>query len=409
MTMEVIDYRTGEYLGDIVPDRYDRATLKEKYCPDAVRINRFRMLNAVRDICPTHRTANCLRFPRSEGGYTSDGLPRMADVEVWRGSDSGKCHYKNLTVCGRVWTCPVCTAKINEGRRDELKRICKAHERAGGTILMITKTFSHTRFDDLSEMISGLSKANDRFWRCADIKRLRESLGLVGYVRSAELTWGDKSGWHPHYHELWFIRGKHDLEAVKKLVFTKWRHFIEKVGLGSPNEDYGVDVRGASDAWDYVVKFGSESEWDHTDELTKHHVKKAKPGRFTPFSLLRVYLGDHSEFAGAPSVAMAKKLFQEYAKVMHGKRQLQYSIGLKSEYEIEDLDDQEMAEKVREESAHLASIDNASWSKILWSDKRENSRALVLSFAQKDLDVMWSYINGLPDPPATYFKKEFYK
>jgi|AYRF01.1.fsa_nt_gi hypothetical protein len=398
--MEAIDYGTGEYFGEVKSGRNLNAELHMDFCPDTARLDRFRLLNTVRTVCPEHRTANCLRFQKQVGGYSSDGIPLTLDVEVWQSLEHQKCHYKNLTVCGRVWTCPVCTAKINEGRRKELKAVCQAHQKAGGTVLMITKTFSHTRFDSLSEMLSGLSKANDRFWRCADIKKLRKSLNLVGYIRAVELTYGQANGWHPHYHELWLVGPNNDLPEIKKTVFRKWRDFTEKVGLGSPNEEYGVHVRGAADAWAYMTKFGDEG-WDYSHEMTKHHVKKAKNNRFTPFSLLRVFNGDLN-VEGMPAKEHAKKLFQEYAKVMHRKRQLQYSRGLKDLYEIEEIEDEELVEKAEEDSIRLATIDDTNWKKILWSDAREQSRALVLSFAQKDLVLMWDYINALPAPPKNY-------
>lgn len=87
---------------------------------------------------------------------------------------------------------------------------------------------------------------------------------------------------------------------------------------------------------------------------------------------------------------------------MHRKRQLQYSRGLKDLYEIEEIEDEELVEKAEEDSIRLATIDDTNWKKILWSDAREQSRALVLSFAQKDLVLMWDYINALPAPPKNY-------
>ena len=58
--------------------------------------------------------------------------------------------------------------------------------------------------------------------------------------------------------------------------------------------------------------------WDYSHEMTKHHVKKAKAGRYTPFSLLKAFRGDYEDL----NPHQAKKLFIEYAEAIHGKRQL---------------------------------------------------------------------------------------
>lgn len=398
--MECINHQTGEVF-DVASDQYDRMVIDKKYDSNESKIKRFILLNQVRDIYPSHRTASCLRYARREGGFKTDGTPITRDIQIWKSLESGRAHYKNLTVCGRVWTCPVCTAKINEGRRIELKHICEAHQSHSGTILMVTKTFSHNRFDDLSEMLSGLSKANDRFWRCADIRRLRESLGLVGYIRTTEVTWGHANGWHPHYHELWLIKENCDLHEIKKTIFRKWRDFIEKSGLGSPNEDYGIHVRGADDAWGYITKFGTEDQWDYSHEMTRHHVKKSKSGSFTPFTLLAA--SNPKLNSSDIDSDYAKKLFIEYADAIHGKRQLQYSKGLKSLYDIQEIDDQELAETMDQSAMLLATLDTDSWLKILWSDKKKTARATALVLAEQSLDALHKYIEGLPDPPVNYF------
>ena len=73
----------------------------------ARRVERYALQAVARDILPKSRTALCLRT-RIKGG---DG------VGVWKCDHSGTAHYSGLIVCGSVWTCPVCGAKISEKRR----------------------------------------------------------------------------------------------------------------------------------------------------------------------------------------------------------------------------------------------------------------------------------------------------
>jgi hypothetical protein len=42
-------------------------------------------------------------------------------------------HFAGLMVCGSVWACPECSAKIRAVRSEEIGRAAEAHLRAGGT------------------------------------------------------------------------------------------------------------------------------------------------------------------------------------------------------------------------------------------------------------------------------------
>ena len=56
---------------------------------------------------PAERVCYCLRRP----------VPDATEVEVWRDPRHEAAHYKRLFVCGSVWMCAVCAARISEVRR----------------------------------------------------------------------------------------------------------------------------------------------------------------------------------------------------------------------------------------------------------------------------------------------------
>ena len=110
----------------------------------ARRVERYALQAVARDILPKSRTALCLRT-RIKGGE---------GVGVWKCECSGTAHYSGLIVCGSVWTCPVCGAKISEKRRGELNAAIEQHKSRGGDVLLLTLTTPHARGDDLAALVA---------------------------------------------------------------------------------------------------------------------------------------------------------------------------------------------------------------------------------------------------------------
>lgn len=94
------------------------------------RVERYALQAVARDILPKSRTALCLRTRIKGGG----------GVGVWKCEHAGTAHYSGLIVCGSVWTCPVCAAKISEKRRGELNAAIGQHQQSGGDVLLLTLT-----------------------------------------------------------------------------------------------------------------------------------------------------------------------------------------------------------------------------------------------------------------------------
>ena len=115
-----------------------------------------------------------------------------------------KARYANLRVCGSVWTCPVCAAKISEHRKKEIETAAAVHTEAGGFMYMVTYTFSHSRNDNLATLLGdgkqkfGLSGALQRLRDSRGYKKLLEQIDHIGLVRNLEVTHGEANGWHPH-------------------------------------------------------------------------------------------------------------------------------------------------------------------------------------------------------------------
>jgi len=329
------------------------------------------------------RICSCLRM----------NVPGTTETLVKRSEEFKRCHYGNLVVCGSVWKCPVCNSKISEKRGSEVRPVIESHIAAGGKVAFLTFTIPHARQDILSLMLKQLQSAFNRTWISKSAKRLKKEIQMSGYIRSKEVTYGYANGWHPHLHQLvlYWSENREDeiLELIKDELYPVWKNRCEKVGLGSPSYEHGLDVRGGHSAAEYLVKFGKEQKWGLDKELTKGNSKKSNDdNRYTPFDFLREYIQTESKDM--------TRLFLEYADAFHGSQFVTWSKGLKQKYGIDDSvqKDEEIANSVDELAKLIGRINLNDWKKILFHKKQAD----VLIFAEKSWEITQEYINSLSRP-----------
>lgn len=289
-----------------------------------------------------------------------------------------KAHFGGLMVCGSVWTCPPCAAKISERRKNEIQSATDLFKSAGGHLYMITLTFSHTRQDDLDVLMSRLSDARMRLRRMRAYGVLKRELGYVGDIRTLEVTFGDKNGFHPHEHSLWLTAYQftaRKLESFKNRLFVLWERACLAAGLAAPNRKRGVDVRHAMSAAEYLAKFGRESTWGVASELSKQHIKSGRASSMTPFDLLRSYQAGNTEHGNR---------FIVYANAFFGKRQIIWSRGLKSLFGVADVSDEDLAKEETADAALLYKIEGWEWRVILRQPWDVRSTLLDLAEASSE-------------------------
>ena len=327
----------------------------------ARRVERFALQSVARDILPKSRTAFCLRS-RIKGGE---------GVGVWRSTQHQTAHYSGLIVCGSVWTCPVCAAKISERRRLELQAAIAQHRESGGDAYLLTLTTPHGRRDDLAQLLAMQAKALASFTAQRAVKAVFAEMGEIGRVRAFEVTHGRKgtnNGWHPHYHFLQFAKGGADAAQLmdwRTRLYLEWAKCCERAGLGTPSFQHGLDLQDGSKADKYLSKWGLECE------MTKGHIKQAKAGGETPFDLLRAVLADKSD-------RQAAALFSEFGRVFKGKRQLSWSRGLRARIDLaEEKTDEELSREQSEDAELLGLISVDEWRDVL----RVQARGVVLELA----------------------------
>lgn len=297
----------------------------------------------------------------------------------------GVAHFGGVETCGSVWVCPVCAAKITEGRRSEIDAVLSAHRDAGGVAYMATLTLPHYAFQACAPLRSAVSTG----WRKVKSGKAwidaRERYGWMGDIRALEVTHG-KNGWHPHLHVLLFFEPwatKDDAYGLAGWIFDRWRAAIERMGLGRCSVDAFAfePVNLDQGAAEYVAKWGAALE------LTKAHTKRSKNGR-TPFQILADHIGDHS-----PSDA---RLFREYATAFKGTRHLTWSRDLRRRYALPDApEDETLAKADQSKETHRVTIDRDIFDAVV--AKRLTADVLV-AFETDGLDGVTALLtdNAIP-------------
>jgi hypothetical protein len=329
--------------------------------PDvAARLEKWELQSVSRQLLPKERVRVCMRHRR----------PGAAGVEVWHAPAQASAHYGGLMICGSVWHCPVCAAKIAERRREELAAAFASARAMGGRVVMATFTISHGRRDTLSGLLGRFLAAYRSMTSTRAYKGLIAHYGLVGSVKALETTVGG-NGWHPHAHTAMFLPAEVDPAQLADDLYPVWAAAATRNGL-TMTRSRGLDVTASEEKLaQYVAKWGHQPTrrlWDVEDELTRAHSKRGRTGEggtkgATPFDLLR-WVADTGE-------SLPVALFREYAAEFKGRRQLVWSPGLRAFLGVDaEKTDEEIAGEIREDALLLALLSPAEWRAVRWADRR---------------------------------------
>ena len=343
------------------------------------RATNYSLQNEAVKLLPNERVRFCLRHR----------VDATKGIEVKYNEKREQAHYSNVQRCGSVWTCPICSAQISEGRRQELKQGMAHWQRMGqdGAVYLLTLTNPHHHGDNLVQLLEGQKKALAYLWGDRKSKEMFKALGKVGHITATEVTYG-VNGWHPHYHILLFFKKPINSKALRNFLASCWQNCCEKSGLKVPSLEHGVDLRDGKYADKYV------SKWGLADEVTKGHIKKGREGSLTPWDLLR-----QSE-AGCEK---SGRLFQVFAAAFKGKRQLSWSRGLKRLLEVDEVTDEELATETEKDSVEVDILAMEIWRLIL----RYKSRADYLKAKEHDIKYGSQRADNLVMELAERYTKDY--
>lgn len=401
----------------IAVDKYEHILQAEKH--RAERKGRLFDLSSVKEKAPSfrsHRMAYC------GSSITDTRLP----VVFRENFDSAGI--TNLQSCGS-YACPVCAPKVGQRRFEEVTEVLKTARENGYAVSMVTLTMRHKSFHKLSDLWDALScgwrafttskewtgesedyyneakisfelrgnasdgykrrkakykeffpdkefpenmKRAPRGWSKSKTFRdrligLKEELGVIGTIRSTEVTVG-KNGWHPHVHALVIHEaGKNEAESliraqkIGSFIHDRWSKGLESFGFESLAESGGLDVSVMSssdeDIAGYATKIARTSGLDKATEKmgfesTRGDLKKGRFGSLTPLELLA-----NAVEGEADSIAM----WQEFATTSQGRRWVVISPDLRKLAKLgQEKTDEEIAEETVE-AFEVAEVDYLIW------------------------------------------------
>lgn len=323
-----------------------------------------------------YRVINCGR----------DKIDHKAEVEIWKSKETDSCTFHKVQVCGSVWTCPTCSAKINLQRQKQIQACYNVFaELPQSDCLMVTLTVRHGYSDSLKDTLEKMKDAfrivqqsaaykkiaGSKVTRQKDGKKIRVEMkgdfDFIGRIAATEMTHG-KAGWHPHFHQLWFFERKltpKEIDKLRSMIFDEWARACVDVGLAAPLEFHngkalGVDVRRAISAADYLTKFGDQRQWGPEKEMASSHSKKGKLSGRTPFQIL---------FDSMDGDLKSALLFQDYAAATIGKHQLEFSKNLRARLRdlgVCDLDqsNEEISYNLQDDSDKLGMLSDAEFTAL---------------------------------------------
>lgn len=323
------------------------------------------------------------KWYRVRGCYQT---PLSREIDIVHSKTSKKAHFSNVSTCSNVHSCPVCSSYIAAKRCEEIKLGIKNHFQLhpGGSVNMMVLTCSHTRHDDLKELLDKLKKAREFFFADWFVKETIKNFGTIGKINSFEITYSKLNGWHPHNHILFFSSQKLDVNILRDTLSRYWLKALEYAGL-SGSEERALNIYGGEYASQYVTKLAEEISLSNSK---LGNITSNIP-HYAPFQLLDyIKLNSDNE-----NVTWAVNAFREYSEVMRGRKSIVWSKGLKVLLGVVECPDEEAALPSEPDLMVYVSISKYDWNKI--TREQIDYRPMILQAAEMSREYLINYLGIL--------------
>ncbi len=352
---------------------------KSEHAPDAGRDEKFERRERHQRVSQGPTFCACGR-KLIAGGATVQAGPSGAS-------------FAGVATCGMVHMCVWCAGRILAARAAYAQQGAEAWVANGGGIVMSAHTLRHFKrlpFGTLRRrergglvavLHDGWSGAyghrSGKMWQ-----RAKKAHGIVGVLRAFEDTWGEATGFHLHFHAMWFTERPltpDEVDAFADALSARWARAVvaaggyrpsdscDKPGCSCKGRGHGVrvdhiDVTEAGAVGRYLFKDGDQARTEPLDGLAAELAfggdkEGRKAGRLGPFQL-----GDLAATGEADAVAA----WQEREYGVFGVRKMYLSNGMKALLAelgvVDDRTDEEIAaDEGQEKREPIAIIPRDTW------------------------------------------------
>ncbi|RYQ36200.1 hypothetical protein PG2001B_1732 [Bifidobacterium pseudolongum subsp. globosum] len=248
----------------------------------------------------------------------------------------GRTSWSGIEHCNSLWACPICSARIREGRRNEIQEGFERSKKLGWSAFFVTFTVPHTIDTPLDQSLGAIREAYARMRRYSSLRDFWSA--VEGVIKATEIQVGN-NGFHPHLHCVYFTRESSIDEAALK---RSWARAVVKAGLARPSETVGVVVKEATSSGisNYLTKI---QENKISLELTRSDLKRGRVNdesgsswHCSPFDLL------DPDIELPISMAQRQRLWVDYVRATKGVSAIRWSKGLKKKLSIGEVSDDDL-------------------------------------------------------------------
>jgi len=327
-----------------------------------------------------------LQSPRFDRFQKCCSIPVASLIQVLFAKSTQSAYFGGLCICGNIWNCPVCGAKIMYERCRELLACMESFLYAdprNHEVLMMVMTHSHKRCDSLQSLMEKRAIALKIFFQTYGVVKVLKSLGSLGHVNSFEITYSKMNGFHPHNHVLFFNTKRFkpetgeyctstvraDLIPLADMLYPYWENACKSVGLTTARDCF--EIVGGNLSSKYVQKLHLE--------MTLSNLKYAgilKIPHYTPMQMLYEIKrlrgeGKHTKWL--------ENAFKEYSETLKGHyKQLTWSRGLKGYFGLNEVPDEVLAKPTETDIRELLTFYNDEFVKV----KSPAAKAEILNAAK---------------------------
>lgn len=247
---------------------------------------------------------------------------------------SGRTGWCGIEHCNGIWACPLCSARIREGRRREILEGFENAKALEWKAWFVTFTVPHSIETPLTHSLGALRGAYSKMRRYSSLKDFWSS--VEGVIKATEIQVGN-NGFHPHLHCIIFTKNDHLDEGALK---SAWAKAVVKEGLARPSDRVGVVVKEATTAnlsW-YLTKIQENKLSKLSLEMTRSDLKSGRVNNSTEWHAAPFDLLDTS--VSLPiSMAQRQRLWVDYVQTTKGVSAIRWSKGLKEKLLVAEVSD----------------------------------------------------------------------